>query len=91
MTDTIRGPVIKIIDGDTFDMKVTHTGKDNKNKYNDEERIRIEGIDAPELGTPAGQKAKDDLERKYAGKEVRCYIQTRDDYGRLIAEVKVIG
>jgi endonuclease YncB( thermonuclease family) len=91
MADTIRGPVIEIIDGDTFDMKVTHTGKDNKTSYKDQERIRIAAIDEPELRTPAGQRSKDKLEGKLKGKEVRCYVQARDDYGRLVAEVKVIG
>ena len=90
MTDTIKGPVIKVIDGDTFEMKVTHTGKNNEDEYNDIERVRIAGINAPELGTPTGKKAKDDLERKLNGKEVRCYIETRDNYGRLVAKVEII-
>jgi len=40
MADTIRGLVTNIVDGDTFDMKVTHVGKNNKYEYNDEERVR---------------------------------------------------
>ena len=40
MPDVIQGPVINIVDGDTFDMKVTHVGKNNKYEYNDEERVR---------------------------------------------------
>lgn len=59
MTDTIRGPVTTVIDGDTFDMKVTHTGKENKIKYNNEERIRIAEIDTLELNTAAGKRSKD--------------------------------
>jgi len=89
MTDTIRGPVIDIIDGDTFDMNVTHTGKNNKRDYKDKERIRIAEIDAPELRAPGGQRSKDLLERKLKGKEVRCYIQARDDYGRIVAKVEI--
>lgn len=91
MVDTIRGLVIEIIDGDTFDMNVTHTGNDNKNDYNNKERIRIAGIDAPELRSPRGQRSKDLLERKLKGKEVRCYVQARDTYGRVVAEVKVLN
>lgn len=91
MTDTIRGPVIEIIDGDTFDMKVTHTGKDNKEDFNDKERIRIANIDAPELRSPVGQRSKDSLERKLKGKEVRCYVKAKDTYGRILAEVRIIN
>lgn len=90
MADTIRGPVIKVIDGDTFDMKVKFTGNDNKNKYNDEERIRIADIDAPELRSPAGRRSKEQLENKLKSKEVRCYVQARDTYGRIVAEVKIL-
>ena len=82
MTDTIRGPVTKIVDGDTFDMDVTHVGKKNRNKYKDEERVRIADIDEPELSSPAGQRSKAKLERKLKGKDVRCYVQSRDTYGR---------
>ena len=90
MTDTIRGPVISIVDGDTFDMKVTHVGKNNEYEYNDIERIRIADIDEPELRIPAGQRSKEILERKLKGKEVRCYVQSRDIYGRIVANVKIL-
>ncbi len=72
-----------VVDGDTFDMKVTHTGKGNQTKYNNEERIRIADIDEPEPDTPAGKRSKEKLERKLKGKEVRCHVQARDFYGRL--------
>ena len=90
MADTVRGPVTNIVDGDTFDMKITMTGNNNKEKYNNEERIRIADIDAPELRTPGGQRSKELLERKLKGKEVRCYVKARDTYGRIVAEVKVL-
>jgi len=90
MADTIRGPVTNIVDGDTFDMKVAHVGKNNKSEYNDEETIRIADIDAPELHAPGGKRSKDILERKLKGREVRCYVQARDSYGRVVADVKVL-
>ena len=90
MAGTIRGPVTSIVDGDTFDMKVSHVGKSNENKYNDNERIRIADIDKPELNTPAGKRSKEKLERKLKGKEVRCYVQARDSYGRIVAKVNIL-
>jgi len=90
MSDTIRGPVISIVDGDTFDMKVTHTGLDNREKYNNQERIRIADIDEPELNTSAGQRSKEKLQRKLLGKEVRCTVQARDSYGRIVAKVRIL-
>ncbi len=69
---------------------MTHTGKENKEKYNNNERIRIAEIDAPELNTPAGRRSKEQLEEKLSGKEVRCYIQARDTYSRIVAKVKIL-
>ncbi len=91
MADTIRGPVTNVIDGDTFDMKVTHIGKKNQTKYNGNERIRIADTNAPELSEPGGEQAKKTLETKLTGKEVRCYVQTRDTYGRIVAKVSVLS
>ena len=90
MSDTIRGPVTKVVDGDTFEMDVTHTGKENKKKYNNHETVRIATIDAPELGTKSGQRSKETLEKKLKGKEVRCYVQARDAYGRVVADVEIL-
>jgi endonuclease YncB( thermonuclease family) len=90
MTDTIRGPVTNIVDGDTFDIKVTYTGKDNKTDYNKNERIRIVEINAPELNTLAGKREKKHLEKILTNKEVRCCVQARDTYGRIVAKVKIL-
>ena len=89
MADTIRGRVTDVVDGDTFDMEVTHADKKNTDEYNPEERVRIAGVDSPELDTEEGKKAKKSLEKKLSGKEVRCTVQTRDTYGRIVADVQV--
>jgi len=89
MTEVIWGDVVEVIDGDTFDIKVTHARRGNQHAYKNHERIRIEEIDAPELPSPAGKRAKQDLERAILGKFVRCEIRTRDKYGRLICKVSI--
>lgn len=90
MADVIQGPVTQVIDGDTFDMTVTHVGTNNKIKYNNSERIRIASIDAPELNTPAGKRSKDALEKKLKGRIVACSIQARDTYSRIVADVRLV-
>lgn len=91
MADIIQGPVTHIIDGDTFDMQVTHTGKFNEyDDYNEYERIRIADIDAPELGTWQGEIEKIELQNALQGRMVRCTVQTRDVYGRIVASVEVL-
>ena len=90
MADTIQGRVTNIVDGDTFDMRVTHHGKDNKIKYNPDERIRLAGVNAPEINTPAGKIAKQKLADKISGQEVRCTIRARDTYQRLVADFEIL-
>jgi len=89
MADTFKGLVTNIVDGDTFDMHVTSVGDNNAYEYNADETIRIADIDEPELSTPAGRRSKDLLERKLKGKKVQCYVQSRDSYGRIVADVRV--
>ena len=90
MVDVIQGKVTEVIDGDTFEMNVTGIGQTNSQEYNDIERIRIAGMNAPELGTQAGQQDKQNLENQIGGKIVKCEIKARDQYGRLVSDVSIV-
>jgi len=66
------------IDGDTF---VTVTG----------EKIRVYGIDAPEIGRPYAEEAKEMLQSLIEDKKIRIKIQSDkplDGYGRTLAECR---
>ncbi len=71
------GKVIKIVDGDTYDILL-----DN----NTTKRIRMDGIDAPERGMPFYKVAKDYLGQICFGKSVRILQTNTDRYGRAIAK-----
>ena len=90
MYDIVRGPVSHVVDGDTFDISVTHLGKNNKFNYGNTERIRIIGINTPELNTSAGLLAKANLEKKIKGKEIRCKVHSRDVYNRLVGDIEFV-
>ena len=70
--------VAKVSDGDSF-------------KCRDGSRVRLIGIDAPELDQePFGRRSREALERRMAkGTAVRLEfdVQPRDQYGRLLAYV----
>ena len=89
MTDMIRGIVTNVVDGDTFDLSVAYQAIGNEHEYDDEERIRIANIDAPELPSEPGKRAKKDLEDAILNRSVQCEVQARDAYGRLVSKVKV--
>jgi len=89
--DLIRGKVTQVIDGDTFDMTVTYQSSANSRRYNTAERIRLAGVNAPELRSPGGQAAKQNLTQRLLHKQVECAIHARDTYSRLVADVKVLS
>ncbi len=89
MADIIWGDVTNIVDGDTFDVHVTHHSKDNKISYDNQERIRIAGIDTPEIPSASGLRAKHHLERHLLNKHVKLIIQARDVYRRLVCAVSL--
>lgn len=89
MSDVIWGKVTRVVDGDTFDVNVTHYHKANAYQYNDAERIRLAGGNAPELGSLAGAFAKTQLENKISGQTVQLVIQSRDTYHRLVCDVTI--
>lgn len=91
MSDKIKGKVTKVIDGDTFEIKVTAVDPNNKKDYNSTEKIRIAGINKPELKTSKGVAAKESLEKKLDGKNVAISVKARDTYGRVVGIPKIVA
>lgn len=90
MADTIKGPVTNIVDGDTFDMDVIPTDKENEHEYNDSERIRFSNISAHELDAEGGEEQKDALFNLLDGQTVRVTVAARDTYGRIVGTVEIV-
>jgi endonuclease YncB( thermonuclease family) len=78
----LRLRIVGVHDGDTI------TGFDeSKTQY----KIRLDAIDAPELGQPFGQASKKALSEKVFGKDVVVIAKTKDKYGRTVGHVLVDG
>ena len=75
-SNALKGKVIKIVDGDTYDILL-----DN----NITRRIRMEGIDAPERKMPFYQVAKDYLGKLCFGQIVSIKHTDTDRNGRWVA------
>jgi len=74
--------VVGVHDGDTI------TGlDDSKTQF----KIRLDAIDAPELGQPFGQASKKALSDKVFGKDVVVIPKTKDKYGRTVGHVMIDG
>lgn len=77
---TLLGTVTGIADGDTL-----YVLDANRRQH----KIRLQGIDAPELGQAYGEAAKQSLERFAHRKSVTVEWHKRDAYGRLLGKVFV--
>ena len=71
----MTGKVIGIADGDTFTL-LTPT--------NQQVKIRLAEIDAPESGQPYGNRSKQALSSLISGKDITVVVQTKDRYGRTV-------
>ena len=78
VADTLSGQVIGVSDGDTIRVldaqRITH-------------RVRLSGIDAPELGQPFSQRSKQHLAGLVHGREVQVEWNKLDRYGRIVGKV----
>lgn len=72
---TFDGLVVRVVDGDTFDVAVTAGGR---------RRIRIGGIDAPEMDQPYGRLSATHLRRLALRRPVTVQAIKRDQNGRWI-------
>jgi len=72
----VKGIVGDVHDGDTFKLK--EGGQTIK--------IRMFGIDAPEIKQPYGEESGKALRELIDGKEIRLRIMNKDAYGRTVGE-----
>ena len=80
VTNRLTGYVIKVQDGDTMTVS---THEDNSVK------VRLDGIDAPEIGQDFSQKSKRYLSDLVADKKITIVSKGEDQYGRLLGVVYV--
>ena len=71
--------VLRVADGDTAEMQLDSGPM----------RVRLYGIDTPELHAPFGREARDALASRIAGREVELVPVSQDQYDRLVAVVLV--
>ena len=77
------GMVTKVVDGDTLWVKTSVSAQLLK--------VRIQGIDAPEICQPGGVHAQEALRQRVLGQSVTVVSGAQDDYGRTIGTVYMQG
>jgi endonuclease YncB( thermonuclease family) len=75
---TLHGRVVSISDGDSI--TIIDTG-------NKQHKIRLLGIDAPEINQSYGQKSKQSLFELVNGRHIEIEFKKKDKFGRTIGKV----
>ncbi len=82
-TGTWSGIVTKISDGDTLWIKPAPDQRPAK--------VRLQGIDAPEICQAWGAEARDALAQRVLRRRVTINTRRNDDYGRALARIDLDG
>lgn len=80
------GRVVRVVDGDTLDADL-----DLGFRIWMRVRLRLDGIDTPERGSPGAEQAKQYLASRVEGKDVRVETSKPDKYGRTLAVIRDDG
>lgn len=78
-----RGVVTYTVDGDTLWVRPASGGKPRK--------IRLDGVDAPEICQRGGAASREALKQRLLGQTVTVSIRRYDDYGRALARIDLRG
>src|SRR5437870_12731823 len=79
---TLTGRVVSVADGDTITLL---------DYENTQRRIRLSGIDAPELHQAFGAQSKKNLSDIVFDKDVTVVYEKTDQYGRLVGKILIDG
>jgi micrococcal nuclease len=82
-TQTFDARVSRVVDGDTLWVKPLSGGPFRK--------LRLEGLDAPEICQKGGGAARQALALRVLNQVVAVRVRTHDDYGRALAQVQHQG
>ncbi|EAI8514525.1 thermonuclease [Campylobacter upsaliensis] len=84
------GKVSRVIDGDTIEL-LAKTSKENPYNHITKLKIRLYGIDAPELKQAYGKEAKEYLSALVLKQEVSLIIENKDKYERIVGTLFLKG
>jgi hypothetical protein len=91
MADTLEGLVLDVVDGEVLELEVEHVHADEPGRYGAREFIRLsEGRFADEHAAEDDEAAAL-MALTYQNRRVRCFVEQRDEEGRIIGEVEVLG
>lgn len=90
MGDILEGRILDVVDGETLELDVETVEGDQPGVYGARELVRVaEGIDANRAAAADDESAAL-MVMTYVGRRVRCFVEERDQVGRIIGTCEVL-
>ena len=88
----LEATVIRVVDGDTIWLQVSASSNTAANGKNPKPfKLRLQGIDAPELYQVWGQQASAALNARVLNQRVQVQTRSKDDYNRTLGNIGFRG
>lgn len=84
------GNVTEIVDGETIHMSVQRTHEGRRLGNEEQEMIRIRKLRLTDIAWISGSFTRSQIEKMLKGKQVLCLIRSREQGGKIVADVQLI-
>src|SRR4051812_21075962 len=90
MPDILEGVVMDVVDGEMIELEVDHVDARNASQYGAREYIRVTDGSVASREDALDEEAAARMALDYQDRRVRCYVEERDDQGRIIGELEIL-
>ncbi len=90
MPDILEGTIRDVVEGEMLELEVDHVQSADRNQYGARELLRVTEIEQADRTDADDDEAAALMTLTYQNRRVRCYVEERDRFGRIIGEVEVL-
>ena len=91
MADILEGVVLDVVDGEMLELEVDHVQGADLGPYGGHELVRVTEGRLADRDDADEEESAALMALTYQNRRVRCYVEERDQLGRIIGEIEVLG
>ena len=90
MADILEGVVLDVVDGEMLELEVERVRASGGDRYGAREFVRVTEGRLADRDDADEEESAALMALTYQNRRVRCYVEERDQLGRIIGEVEVL-
>lgn len=91
MADVLEGVVLDVVDGEMLELEVDTVSSQDHHQYGAHELVRVTESHLADWADADDAETAALLTLTYQNRRVRCYVEERDQLGRILGVVEVLG